>query len=89
MIPADVLARGEDALLAVLRRKHPEYVFIVDDRPVDPHDADVPGQLLGRSSADDDAVEEALEHLAPVERVKAVPDVRERAARRNPGALSG
>jgi len=61
-IPPSVLDRGERAFVNVLRRRHPNAVFIVRDiqgeGAVAPLDADVPGEITGGTAADNDRTEE-------------------------------
>lgn len=58
-IPTAALDRGEQAVLAVLRRKHPDCVFVLRDGAVGPDDGNVAGKVAARATADDHTVEES------------------------------
>lgn len=72
--PAD---QGERAFVVVLRRRHPDVMFVVRDvgeRPVRPEHAGVLGEVAARAPVDLDTVEEAGEHVATLGGVESVPE---------------
>jgi hypothetical protein len=87
MIPAAVLEDVERAFVSVLRRRHPNALFIVRDigngeAPVSEDDADVLAEFRARATVDLNAVNEAGENGAALESVEALPKSRKRSTRR-------
>jgi hypothetical protein len=89
VIPADVLERGERAFVQVLRRQHPDALFLVCDCPVRPDDPNVPGEVPGGAAGDDHAVEEADENIPSIEAIESLPKVGEGASRRDSSQAPG
>ena len=60
LLPPAALERGERAFVSVLRRRHPDALFVLralGEAPVGPVDADVPGEVAARAARDLDPVE--------------------------------
>jgi len=89
VIPAAVLDRGERAFVQVLRRQHPDALFLVRDCPVRPDDPNVPGQVPGSAAGDDHAVKEADENIPPLVTIEPLPKVGEGASRRDSSQTPG
>ena len=88
-IPAAVCERGVAAFVAVLRRRHPDAVFVVRDASVEPLDPDVAPKVAGRAPGDDDSTDEPGENLAPLADAEALPERGEASTDRNPGDARG
>ena len=80
VIPPAVLERGERAIVNVLRRCHPDALFLPRDRSVRPEDADAPGEIGAGTPGDLDPVDESGEDVATIGDVVARPEARERSA---------
>ena len=88
-IPPAVCERGVIAFVSVLRRHHPDAVFVVRDGAVEPLDDDVACELTRSTPGDDDPADEAREHLAPLADTEALPERGEAPAGGNPGDPGG
>ena len=90
MIPPAALEQVEQAFVRVLRRRHPDALFIVRDlgegeSPILPADTNVASEIPARAAGDFDLTDEAGEHVPPLPNVETVPEGRERPASGKPG----
>ncbi len=83
-IPPAVLERGEQVFVRVLRRRHPNALFVVRDREGDtavrPRDPDVAEEVARSSEPHLDGADETAQHLTPLDGIEPVPQVRENPA---------
>jgi hypothetical protein len=91
-LPPSVLERIEHAFVQVLRRRHPDAVFIVRDigegeRPVSPINAHLAFETGAGAAVDVDSIKEPCEDGAPLQPGEAVPEVDQRPTNRQPGAV--